>query len=44
MELIKGCGVIPYLFQKNHSYSVNIVGASEEEYSYLETYINSLNM
>ena len=43
-ELVKDCGVIPYLLYKNHGCSVSMVGAKGEEYSYLEKYVNGLKM
>lgn len=34
VELIKDCGLIPYLLYKNHDCEVHMVGAAGEEYSY----------
>lgn len=44
VELIKDCGLIPYLLYKNHNCSVSMVGAKGEEYPYLEKYVNGLEM
>lgn len=43
IELIKDCGLIPYLLYKNHGHSVTMVGAEEGPYPYLE-YIKGVKM
>lgn len=42
-QLVKDCGVIPYLFYKNHSCDVSIVGARQGEYRNLK-YVQGLKM
>lgn len=44
VELIKDCGLIPYLMYKNHDCDVCMVGAQGETYPYLETYVQGLKM
>ncbi len=36
VELVKDCGLIPYLLYKNHGCDVRMVGAKGDNYSYLE--------
>ena len=44
VELIKDCGLIPYLLYKNHNCDVSMVGATGGTYPYLETYVRGLKM
>lgn len=36
VELIKDCGLIPYLLHKNYGYDVTLVGANSDTYNYLD--------
>lgn len=42
--LTKDCGLIPYLFYKNHQCEVSMLGAKVEECSYLDSYVKGLKM
>lgn len=42
VELVKDCGLIPYLLYKNHNCDVSMVGAAGPEYPYLETYVKGI--
>ena len=44
VELIKDCGLIPYLLYKNHGCRVTMVGAKSDEYDYLDTYVKGIRM
>ena len=44
VELTKDCGLIPYLLYKNHNATVTMIGKQMEPYSYLDTYVNGLQM
>lgn len=44
MELVKDCGLIPYLLYKNHGHKVSMVGAKGGEYPYHEQYIKGVEM
>ncbi len=44
VELVKDCGLIPYLLHKNHGCDVTMVGARGDSYPYLEEYIKGVNM
>ncbi len=44
VELIKDCGLIPYLLYKNHGCTVSMVGARGDDYSYLDKYVKGLEM
>lgn len=44
VELIKDCGLIPYLLYKNHGCRVSMVGTRGDDYSYLEKYVKGLEM
>jgi len=44
VELIKDCGLIPYLLYKNHGCNVTMAGAGGIEYSYLDKYVKGINM
>ena len=44
VELIKDCGLIPYLLHKNHNCNVSLIGARGDDYTYLETHVNGLKM
>ena len=44
VELIKDCGLIPYLLYKNHNCNVSLVGARGDDYTYLETHVKGLKM
>ena len=44
VELIKDCGLIPYLLYKNHHCEVTMVGADSGPYPYLEKFINGVKM
>ena len=43
VELIKDCGLIPYLLYKNHGCDVSMVGAVGQEYSY-QNYIAGVSL
>ena len=43
VELVKECGLVPYLLHKNHNCEVTMVGTESEEYTYLEL-IPGVNM
>lgn len=44
VELIKDCGLIPYLLYKNYGYEVTMVGAESDNYTFLEQYIQGVHM
>lgn len=44
VELVKDCGLIPYLLYKNHGCDVTMVGARGDSYPYLEEYIKGVDM
>ena len=44
VELVKDCGLIPYLLYKNHNCDVSMVGAKGGEYPYLEEYLQGVKM
>lgn len=44
VELVKDCGLIPYLLYKNHNCDVSMVGAKGGDYPYLEKQVHGLNM
>lgn len=44
VELVKDCGLIPYLFYKNHGCEAVMVGANGGPYPYLEKYIKGVKM
>ncbi|MBQ8526967.1 MAG: glycosyltransferase [Lachnospiraceae bacterium] len=44
VELVKDCGLIPYLLYKNHNCDVSMVGAKGETYPYLEAYLHGMKM
>lgn len=44
VELIKDCGLIPYLLYKNHNCDVTMVGAREDDYSYHDKYIKGVKL
>lgn len=44
VELIKDCGLIPYLLHKNHGHDVSMAGADAGPYPYLETFIKGVKM
>lgn len=44
VELIKDCGLIPYLLYKNHGCDAVMVGANGGGYPYLETYVKGIKM
>lgn len=42
VEYLKDCGLIPYLLYKNHNCDVTFVGAQNEEWPYLDTYLKGV--
>lgn len=45
VELIKDCGLIPYLLYRNHGCDVTMTGAKgEESYPYLDAYVKGIKM
>ncbi|HAX51635.1 glycosyltransferase family 4 protein [Muricomes intestini] len=45
VELIKDCGLIPWLLHKNHGHDVSMVGYKrEDDYPYLRKYVKGLKM
>lgn len=44
VELIKDCGIIPYLLQTEYGYEVEMVGAKRGDYPYHELYTKEVNM
>lgn len=44
VELTKDCGIIPYLFYKEHSLDVTMAGGNVDSYSYLDTFVKGLKM
>ncbi len=44
VELIKDCGLIPYILYKNYNYDVSMVGADAGPYSYHEKYTKGVKM
>lgn len=44
VELIKDCGLIPFLLHKNYNYNVSMVGAWNGEYPNSEKYIKGVEM
>lgn len=44
VELIKDCGLIPYLLYKKYGYDVSMVGADGGPYPYHEKYTRGVNM
>lgn len=44
VELIKDCGLIPYILYKNYGYDVSMVGAPGGPYPYYEQYIKGVKM
>lgn len=44
VELIKDCGLIPYLLYKNHNCDVIMAGAGGNEYPYYEKYVKGIKM
>lgn len=44
VELIKDCGLIPYILHKNYNYDVSMVGADAGPYPYHEKYTNGVKM
>lgn len=44
VELIKDCGLIPYILYKNYGYEVSMVCAPGGPYPYLEQYIKGVKM
>ncbi len=44
VELIKDCGLIPYLLYKNHNCDVTMVGAKGDDYSYYDKYIKGVKL
>lgn len=44
VELVKDCGLIPYLLYKNYGYDVSMVGAKGGEYPYHEQYTQGVQM
>lgn len=44
VELIKDCGLIPYLLHKNYGYHVTMVGANGGPYPYHEMYTKGVEM
>lgn len=44
VELIKDCGLIPYLLYKNHECDVTMVGAKGDEYPYYDKYIKGVKL
>lgn len=44
VELIKDCGLVPFLLHKNHDMDVTMVGAKIDDYTFLDTYVPGLKM
>lgn len=44
VELVKDCGIIPYLLYKNHGHRVSMLGAKSESYPYHELYTKGIEM
>lgn len=44
VELVKDCGLIPYLLYKNYGYDVSMVGANGGPYPYHDTYTKGVKM
>lgn len=44
VELIKDCGLIPYLLHKNHGHDVSMVGADNGPYPYHDKYTKEVTM
>lgn len=44
VELIKDCGLIPYLLHKNHGYEVSMVGAEGDRYTNHEKYVKGIRL
>lgn len=44
VELVKDCGLIPYLLYKNHGHDVSMVGMKLGEYPYHEQYTKGVKM
>lgn len=44
VELIKDCGLIPYLLYKNHNCDVSMVGVKSGDYPYLDSCVKGLQM
>ncbi len=44
VDLVKDCGLIPYLLHKNHGHDVSMVGARSGGYPYHEQYTKSVKM
>ncbi len=44
VELVKDCGLIPYLLYKNHSCDAVMVGVNADEYTYLDTCVRGMQM
>ncbi len=44
VELIKDCGLIPYILYKNYNYRVSMVGVNEGPYPYHEQYTKGVEM
>ncbi len=42
VEFLKDCGLIPYLLYKNHNCDVTFVGAKNEEWPYLDQYLQGV--
>ena len=44
VDLIKDCGLIPYLFHKKYGFESIMVGKQSDEYTFLDTYVKGLKM
>lgn len=44
VELVKDCGLIPYIMHKNYGYEVSMVGADGGPYPYHEKYTKGVKM
>ncbi len=44
VELVKDCGLVPYLLYKNHGCDAVMVGVRAEEYTYLDTCVKGMQM
>lgn len=44
VELVKDCGLIPYILYKNHGHDVSMVGAYSGPYPYCERYVKGMKM
>ena len=44
VEFLKDCGLIPYILYKNHNCKVTFVGAKNEDWPYLDKYLNGIEV